>query len=124
MLEQEINEFGRRLGLPGLELCAEGLAALDIENVGKLTLERGEGDAEGDILMVLALEGVPDAGSSGLHYAKALRRCDWRSAQPFLVSTALVHERLIYAIRFAADSATAVELENGLRYLLDQTSLD
>ena len=80
MLEQEINEFGRRLGLPGLELSAEGLAALDIENVGKLTLERGEGDAEGDILMVLALEGVPDAGSSGLHYAKALRRCDWRSA--------------------------------------------
>lgn len=47
MLEQEINEFGRRLGLPGLELSAEGLAALDIENVGKLTLERGEGDAEG-----------------------------------------------------------------------------
>ena len=106
MLEQEINEFGRRLGLPGLELSAEGL------------------DAEGDILMVLALEGVPDTGSSGLHYAKALRRCDWRSAQPFLVSTALVHERLIYAIRFTADSATAVELENGLRYLLDQTSLD
>ena len=40
MLEQELNEFGRRMGLPGLSFSPSGLAALDVERMGRLHLEK------------------------------------------------------------------------------------
>ena len=40
MLEQELNEFGRRMGLPALTFNSDGLAALDVERMGRLHLEK------------------------------------------------------------------------------------
>ena len=40
MIDYEINEFGKRLGLPGLELNGSGLASLVLDGVGTLTIEK------------------------------------------------------------------------------------
>ena len=43
MLDHEIAEFGRRMDMPGFAL-AGGVAALDIEGLGRVYFERGDGD--------------------------------------------------------------------------------
>lgn len=40
MIDHELNELGRRLGLPGLALNDEGRLQLDMEGVGALSFER------------------------------------------------------------------------------------
>lgn len=35
MIEREIAEFGRRMGMPAFSLSPAGLAALDVERLGR-----------------------------------------------------------------------------------------
>ena len=42
MIEREIAEFGRRMGMPAFSLSPAGLAALDVERLGRLHLELAE----------------------------------------------------------------------------------
>ena len=124
MLDHEIDEFGRRLGLPGLELNQEGRAALAVDGTGVLSLELGlEGsDAEGDLLMALALDPVDGEGAGGLKLLRALERFDWRNALPYAASAGLVRGHLILTVRFAQEDATAAKLENAFRWFLDEAS--
>ena len=46
MIEREIAEFGRRMGMPAFSLSPAGLAALDVERLGRLHLELAENAGE------------------------------------------------------------------------------
>ena len=40
MLDHELNELGKRMGLPGLSFSAQGMVALDVSGMGRLCLEK------------------------------------------------------------------------------------
>ena len=54
MIEREIAEFGRRMGMPAFSLSPAGLAALDVERLGRLHLELAESAGERELLVYLA----------------------------------------------------------------------
>ena len=120
MLDLEINEFGRRLGLPGLALDDNGRAGVRFDVIGMLTLEAGEGSEEDVLRVVLAVPVEPS--DAAVRYDAALRRVSWRSALPYSVSTALFRDQLIWSVRLPARSVTAAALENALRFLLDEAA--
>ena len=55
MLEQELSEFGRRMGLPALAFTPGGLAALDVEHMGRLHLEKSGKPGAEELLIYLVL---------------------------------------------------------------------
>ena len=55
MIEREIAEFGRRMGMPAFSLSPAGLAALDVERLGRLHLELAENAGERELLVYLCL---------------------------------------------------------------------
>ena len=59
MIEREIAEFGRRMGMPAFSLSPAGLAALDVERLGRLHLELAESAGERELLVYLA-RAVPE----------------------------------------------------------------
>ena len=59
MIEREIAEFGRRMGMPAFSLSPAGLAALDVERLGRLHLELAENAGERELLVYLA-RAVPE----------------------------------------------------------------
>lgn len=111
MLEYEIESFGRRLGLESLKLSSEGLARLDIENVGSLYLERGK---DGELLVYIS-SSLPD------HDVEAVRRllslCDYRRALPMPLQAGAFSGRAVLLTRMDENTVTAAALENALRFL-------
>ena len=59
MIEREIADFGRRMGMPAFSLSLAGLAALDVERLGRLHLELAENAGERELLVYLA-RAVPE----------------------------------------------------------------
>lgn len=123
MLNDQLNDFGRRIGLPGLAMNDAGIAALAVSGVGELTLELAPdgSPAQGDLLFALALEAHPGTDAS-LLLTRALERVHWRTAPAMNCAAALVRGRLVLALRFDAERVTGAELENGLRLLLDEAA--
>lgn len=119
MLQDEILSFGRRLGLEGLSLGERGVAALEIENVGTLTLEMGEGSAEDSLLMTLAAPPRPEDAAQ--RYRLALERLDWRRGGP-AIAAGLHRGRLILCARLPAASLSEADLDRALRALMENMS--
>ena len=120
MLTQEIETFGRRIGLDNLHLNDSGIAEIRLEGFATLTLEARLNNERSDephaLLLVLALEADPD---NWRRYARALERCDASHPRAYPVQTALVRDRLIYAVRFDTERLAATDLENAFRLLLE-----
>ena len=104
MIEREIAEFGRRMGMPAFSLSPAGLAALDVERLGRLHLELAENAGERELLVYLA-RAVPE------HDVKAprrvLERCHYRHADPMPLSGGLHKGHIILLTRFPERQATA-----------------
>ena len=83
MLEQELNEFGRRMGLPGLSFSPDGLAALDVERMGRLHLEKGGKPGAEELLVYLAR---PCPAHDREAPERALELCHYRHPRPFPLS--------------------------------------
>lgn len=120
MLDIELDAFGRRLGLPSLELGEAGIASLVIDGLGTLSLQTGEGASEDELLMTLAVPLEPSTAAE--RYAAALERCGWRSGLPLPLSASLFRDHLILTVRFPADRVTAPQLENALRFISDEAA--
>lgn len=83
MIEREIAEFGRRMGMPAFSLSPAGLAALDVERLGRLHLELAENAGERELLVYLA-RAVPEYDVKAPR--RVLERCHYRHADPMPLS--------------------------------------
>ena len=119
MIDFELNEFGRRLGLPGLSFNAAGAAGVMIEDVGALSLESVEEDGRREVLVSLARAVDPSESS---RYGRLLERTDWRRHPEFSFSAGLFRDRLIVSLRLEENRVTAAGLENALRFLSGELS--
>ena len=117
MIDYEINEFGRRLGLPSLELNQNGMASLVIEGLGTVMLEKTSELGDGELLLVLSRPVEPSETAS---FAKLLEAVGWRRNPPFRMSAAFFRQSLILTARFEEGAVTAALLENALRVLSDE----
>ena len=113
MLDYEVEAFGRRLGLEGLKLSSEGIARLDIENIGSLYLERGQ---DGEFLLYLSSP-LPSHDTASVR--RLLELCDYRRGLPMPVSVGAFSGRAILLTRMNEGAVTASTLENALRFLSD-----
>lgn len=117
MIDEEIRDFGIRLGLDGLELNESGLATLALDGYS-LTLETGEGGCQNRLVMTLGLPLEP--ASAAAHYREALERSSWENALSFPLSAALFRDNLLLSVATALEDVTSAHLENILRFLLDE----
>ena len=115
MLDAALNDFGKRMGLPALAFSAEGLAALDVQDLGRLYFERSHGDAGEELLIYLARD-IPgyDDGMVG----RALALCHYRHNTPFALSAGLRGDTLLLLTRVPAKQASAAMLENATLQLI------
>lgn len=119
MIDFELNEFGRRLGMPGLAFNAAGAAGVVIEGIGTLSLESIEREGRREMLVSLARTIEPSETS---RYGRLLERADWRRHPEFTFSAGLFQDRLIASLRLEEGRVTAAVLENALRFLSGELS--
>ncbi|MDY0273954.1 MAG: type III secretion chaperone SycN [Desulfomicrobium sp.] len=112
MLDREIAEFGRRMGLPQLALPESGVAALDVDKLGRLYLERGQDTQE--LLVYLAFP-VPAHDSMVLR--RALELCSYAHAHPWPLSAGVHAGQLVLLVRLHEREVTAASLENAIHFL-------
>ena len=116
MLEQELNEFGRRMGLPGLRFSPDGLAALDVERMGRLHLEKS-GTPGAEELLVYLSRACPAHDREAPE--RALSLCHYRHPRPFPLSAGMHGEQLIMLTRLQERDVTAANLEKTVLFLAD-----
>ena len=116
MLDHEIEAFGRRLGLDSLALSSEGVACLNIENVGRLHLERAEERGRTELLIyVSAPLPVPDDGA----VRRLLETCGYRHGRALPVAAGAFRGRAVLLTRMEEPAVTAAGIENALRLLAE-----
>lgn len=119
MLDEAIRELGRRAGLEGLTFTADGVAALELEDLGRLHLERrdsGHGE-EAEVLLYLALD-LPAHDTTDAAQ-RILELCHWRHAHPFPLAGGVHAGQAVLLTRLPERRATAAALEEALRFLVD-----
>lgn len=116
MLERELNEFGRRMGLLGLNFGPDGLVALDVERMGRLHLERGGRAGAEELLLYLAR---PFPAHDREAPERALTLCHYRYPRPFPLSAGIHGEQLIMLTRLTERDATAANMEKAVLMLAD-----
>lgn len=119
MLEKEIDEFGRRIGLPGLKLNDNGLAQLNIEGLGCLSLELAAEGRHGERDLIFSIALSPDAHAAEKLPA-AFASVNSEERLPLQMATGLLENRLILSARLSTDRVRASDLENALRLLLSK----
>ena len=97
MIEREIAEFGRRMGMPAFSLSPAGLAALDVERLGRLHLELAENAGERELLVYLA-RAVPEYDVKAPR--RVLERCHYRHADPMPLSGGVHKGNIVLLPRF------------------------
>ncbi len=112
MIEREIAEFGRRMGMPSFALSADGLAALDVEGLGRLYLERGPDDAQERELLVYVALPVPDYDTGAPR--RVLEACH---AHPLPLAGGLHNGNIILITRLPEGRATAADIEKAVLFL-------
>ena len=102
MIEREIAEFGRRMGMPAFSLSPAGLAAL-AENAG-----------ERELLVYLA-RAVPEYDVKAPR--RVLERCHYRHADPMPLSGGVHKGNIVLLTRFPERQATAAGIERAVQFL-------
>ncbi|MCR4666080.1 MAG: type III secretion chaperone SycN [Desulfovibrio sp.] len=115
-MQSAVEEFGRRLGMPSLTVGPEGLAALDISDVGRLTLEILSKSGQEELLVYLSRP-VP-AHDRDLA-KRALAFCHFSTPRPFALWAGIYKDDLILLTRFSEREATGQVLENAALFLTD-----
>ena len=116
MIEREIAEFGRRMGMPAFSLSPAGRAALDVERFVRLHLELAENAGERELLVYLA-RAVPEYDVKAPR--RVLERCHYRHADPMPLSGG-VHKGNKMCIRdsgYAPSGAKGFELLEFKRHM-------
>ena len=114
MIEREIAEFGRRMGMPAFSLSPAGLAALDVERLRRLHLELAESAGERELLVYLA-RAVPEYDVKAPR--RVLERCHYRHADPMPLSGGVHKGNIVLLTRFPERQATAAGIERAVQFL-------
>ena len=114
MLEQEIAEFGRRMGLPSLTLGDGGLLALDVERMGRLHLEKSEQGSNCELLIYLA---APCPSHDKEAPARVLDLCHYRHGHPLPLTGGVHKDQYVLLTRLNEQEVTAAALENAVKFL-------
>ena len=112
MLDHELNAFGMRMGLPGLVFSPQGLVALDVSGMGRLYLEKQQGDVE---LLVYLARPFPPHDSTLPERALAL--CHYRHARAFPLTAGMKGDTLLLLTRLPERQVTTALLEEAVMEL-------
>ena len=116
MLEHEMEAFGRRLGLESLSFSPQGVARLDIANIGSFYLEKAEDNGRNEILAYLSAP-LPEHDMGAVR--RLLSLCDYRRNLPMPLSAGVFSGRALLLTRMEEHKVTAASLENALRFLAE-----
>lgn len=116
MLEYEIEAFGRRLGLESLAFSREGLARLDIGDIGSFYLEKAEYNGRHELLVYLSAP-LPEHDAASVR--RLLSLCDYRRGLPMPLFAGVFSGRGMLLTRMDEEKVTAASLENALRFLAE-----
>lgn len=114
MLDREIAEFGRRMGMPGFALTETGLAALDVDKLGRLYFEKGEDAGAIELLIYLVL---PLPAHDTVTVRTLLELCSYRNAHPLPLYGGMHAGQLFVLTRLPERSVSAAALENSVHFL-------
>lgn len=108
MLDHELNELGKRMGLPGLSFSAQGMVALDVSGMGRLCLEKRQRRQAGELLVYLVRPCPPH--DSGLP-ERALAFCHYHHGHAFPLMAGMQGDNLLLLVRLEERQVTAATLE-------------
>lgn len=112
MIDHEIAEFGRRMGMPGLTFPSSGIIALDVEGLGRLHIERKDDEDE---VLVYITRTLPSYDKEAPR--RVLELCDYRQGLPFVLAGGVYDDRLMLLVRLPQREFTAGVLEADIRIL-------
>jgi type III secretion system chaperone SycN len=112
MLDREIAEFGRRMDMPDFALSGNGIAALDVEGVGRFFLERNEDSSE--LLVYLT---VPVPAHDTQVSRRVLELCSYKHAHPIPLVGGVHAGFVMLLARLPERMVTAAALENTAHFL-------
>ena len=114
MLDREIAEFGRRMGIPTLAFGQNSLLALDVQRMGRLHLEKQEKHGETELLIYL-MRPCPAYDSEAP--ARVLALCHYRHRHPLSLSGGVHKDQIVLLTRLAEKEVTAAAMENAVKFL-------
>ena len=112
MLNLEISEFGRRMNMDGLSLDENGLLVLDIDNIGRLSLERSAHNERLYLYLSLPYPAYNDSMSK-----KVLELCSFHHAHPFPIRGGVHAGWVLLLTELDVAKVNAATLENTVRTL-------
>lgn len=112
MIDHEIAEFGRRMGMPDLAFPSSGIIALDVEGLGRLHLEYRPDENE-----VLVYVTCPLPAHDKEAPRRVLELCDYRKGLPLVVTGGVHNDNLMLLVRLPEREVTAGLLESDIRIL-------
>ena len=112
-LQYELSSFAQRMGLADIALSRAGVAALDIQHVGRVYFE-----SQGEDCLVYLVRPVV---AHDRHMARRiLSLCHYARAHPFPLTGGLHKGQALLLTRMPEREVTAAVLETALRYLAEQ----
>ncbi|MBQ7457050.1 MAG: type III secretion chaperone SycN [Desulfovibrio sp.] len=115
LLETAISDFAKRIGMPSLSLDEKGVAAMDIADTGRLSLESTDARGYRELLLYVSRPIPPHAPDME---RKALDYSHYRHAHPFPIQAGVHKDMLLVSTRIAEDQATGQILENASIFLM------
>ena len=114
MFTHAIAQFGQRVHLPGLALSSEGVAALELQGLGRLYLEEGCENARRELLIYMCRPLPPHAAQCR---RQALLLCAPAHNHPLPLTAGARGDQLLLLTRLTVPQATGAALENAVRFL-------
>lgn len=108
MIEHEIAESDRHMGMPAFSPSSAGLAALDVGRLGRLHLELVESVGECELLVYLART-MPKYDVKVPR--RVLKHCHCRYANPVPLSEGVHKGDAVPLTRFPEQQVTAADIE-------------
>ncbi len=110
-IDQTLLEFGKTLGIDGLQFADGQLVRLDFERSGELSLEKG--DSQVRVFLVRATRHL-----SGAQIGRALELCHWQNRNLFPIQSGLLGEqRIVFVATIRAENFVVPTLQKCFDYL-------
>ncbi|MBQ7739040.1 MAG: CesT family type III secretion system chaperone [Desulfovibrionaceae bacterium] len=116
MINNAISQFGQRMGLPALALDEHGLAALDVDGVGRIHLEMNNAENHNEFLIYLSTPVPPHDTDLP---KRALNLAHYKHGHPYNISTGLNNDNLIIIASLTESEVTVQNLENAVIFLMN-----
>lgn len=118
MFEHILQEFAQRIGIAEFAFSGQGVAGLDIQDVGTVFFERQKQGSDEELLVYMAKK--YDTYDS-MFPLKLLEFCSYEKAHVPPVYGSIAGDSCILGLRFSPEGlVSGTELENAVYYLNDK----